>query len=385
MVKSMKVIHIVHGKANPKEHNGISRVVYYLNKHEKTQGIDSQIWAIVDGVETHFSHQRDEHVTIECFPRVWLPIGNHEIINELINNKDNIDLVHFHLIWFYDKNIIANALKNAGIPFIVTTHGTYSKPHAYTGKRLLAKWLFEVDYLNKATEIHTITREEGTGLQKYGYKGRSFVAYNGIDIEEIPNKFNTNFFSNKKYKNKIKLVWVGVLREDKNLRSLIKAVSFLPKTLRDRFVCIIIGPDYLGNLQKYKKLSTEFECQDNFDFIGCLYGQEKYDAIASSDVNLLCSFSEVFSLAMLDSMALNKPCLVTSGCGYDYFSDENFYIRCEPYPQDIENGLKELFDKEHDWEVMGNNARKMIDNKFNWSQITKTMIENYFRIVSEQS
>ncbi len=135
----MKVIHIVHGKANPNEHNGISRVVYYLNKYEKLKGCDSQIWAIVDGVKSRFTHRRDEFVSVECFPRVWRPWGRHEIIQELLNNKDSIDLVHFHLIWFYDKNIIAGALKKAGIPFIITTHGTYSKPHAYTGKRLLGQ------------------------------------------------------------------------------------------------------------------------------------------------------------------------------------------------------------------------------------------------------
>lgn len=35
----MRVIHIVHGKCNPREHNGISRVVYFLNNNEKIQGI----------------------------------------------------------------------------------------------------------------------------------------------------------------------------------------------------------------------------------------------------------------------------------------------------------------------------------------------------------
>ena len=66
----MKVIHIVHGKANPASANGISRVVYYLNKYEKLAGIDSQIWAIVDGQNGHSSYKRDEFVTVECFPRV---------------------------------------------------------------------------------------------------------------------------------------------------------------------------------------------------------------------------------------------------------------------------------------------------------------------------
>ena len=127
----MRIIHIVHGKANPTGHNGISRVVYNLNKQEKILGVNSEIWALVDGIKTHNSHQRDEFVTIECFPRVYLPFGSHEMISRLIEEKENIELVHFHLIWFYDKNIIAKALKKAGIPFIITTHGTYSKPPCF--------------------------------------------------------------------------------------------------------------------------------------------------------------------------------------------------------------------------------------------------------------
>lgn len=39
----MKIVHIVHGKANPASANGISRVVYYLNKYERLAGINSQL------------------------------------------------------------------------------------------------------------------------------------------------------------------------------------------------------------------------------------------------------------------------------------------------------------------------------------------------------
>lgn len=381
----MKIIHIVHGKANPNEHNGISRVVYFLNKYEKLKGCDSQIWAIVDGIRTHFTHQRDEFVTVECFPRVWLPLGNHEIIEALLNNKESIDLVHFHLIWFYDKNIIAATLKKAGIPFIITTHGTYSTRRAYTGKRLLAKWLFELDYLNQANELHIITREEGTGLQKYGYSGRCFVAYNGVDLDEIPKTVNANYFADKPYRNKIKLIWVGVLREDKNLCSLIHAVAMLPKALQERFVCVLVGPDYRGNAKKYKLLAEELDCNHNFDFIGPLYNQAKYDAIASSDVNVMPSFSEGFSMALLDAMACSKPSLLTSGCSMNYFMHYDFFIKCEPYPQDISRGLVELLNRESEWEVMGKNARKMIVELFNWPKITEVMLGNYQRIIDKNS
>ena len=380
----MKVIHIVHGKANPQSHNGISRVVYYLNKYEKMKGCDSQIWALVDGVKAHFTHKRDEFVSVECYPRVWFAWGQNEIIKELRKQKATISLVHFHLVWFYDKNIIAKALRKMGIPFIITTHGTYSKPHAYTVKRLLAKWLFELDFLMMAAEIHAITREEGTGLQRYGYSGPSFVAYNGVAPEEVPEKRSNEFYSGKPYAKKIKFIWVGVLREDKNLRSLIHAVSLLPTKIRALFVCILVGPDYRGNAKKYILLSKKLGCGENFEYLGPLYGQDKYDAIESADGHLMPSFSEGFSMSLLDIMACSKPSLLTSGCAMNYFSEDDFFVRCEPYPQDIARGLEEFLARQSDWVIMGQNARRMVEQKFNWSMIADVMLENYSRISGDK-
>lgn len=377
----MNIIHITHGRANPNSHNGISRVVYYLNKHEKLIGCNSQIWAIVDNIKNHYTYKRDDFVTVECFPRVRTPFGKNEIIHELLSHKDSIDLVHLHLIWFYDKNIIATTLEKNGIPFIITTHGTYIKPHAFTGKRVVAKWLYEVKYLNMATEIHAITPEEAIGLKKYGYKGDTFIVPNGIDIEEIPQKRDSFFFANKPYKEKIKFLWIGVLRADKNLPSLIKAVAMLPDSIKKELVFILIGPDYKNNAKKYQKLINDLGCSDNFDYIGPLYGRVKYDAIESSEVFILPSFSEVFSLALLDAMACAKPCVVTGGCGVTSYIKNDFFISCPPTVEGISKAIAEMVSKRDRWVQMGKNARVLIEEELNWNKISQEMIKNYERII----
>ena len=178
---------------------------------------------------------------------------------------------------------------------------------------------------------------------------------------------------------------MGVLREDKNLRSLIQAVAMLPITLRERFVCILIGPDYRGNAAKYLALSEALGCRDNFDYIGPLYREAKYDAIESADVYVMPSFSEVFSLAMLDAMACGKPCLATSGCGYTYFLSHDFFVPCEPYPQDIARGLRELFVRQDEWPAMGRNAQGLVEEELNWPRIADVMLANYARIIGKNN
>jgi glycosyltransferase involved in cell wall biosynthesis len=376
----MRVIHIVHGKVNPNGHNGISRVVYHLNKEERALGVDSEIWAVVDDARTHYNHRRDEHVTVECFPRVRLPFGRHEIIDRLLAEKDRIDLVHFHIIWFYDKNIIAKALNGAGIPFIITTHGTYSKPHAMTGKRRLARLLFERSFLNAATEIHVITDDEARGLKRYGYKGRTFAAPNGIALDEVPCERRGDMFAEAGRDGKTRLIWIGVKREDKNLVSLIRAVALLPEGLRSALAIILVGPDYNDNEAQYRALASELGAASCFTFVGPLYGQEKYDALESADVHILPSLSEVFSLAMLDAMACAKPCLVSTGCGYDIYGKDDFFISFQPEATQIAEAITEMFHRRQDWYEMGRNARRLIERELNWPAIASVMVENYRRI-----
>ena len=379
----MKVIHIVHGKANPDGHNGISRVVYNLNKHEKQLGLDSQIWAVVDGVQKHYSYIRDEQVTVECFTRVFLPIGHHEIIEQLIADKEQIDIVHFHMIWFLDKNVIANALSRAKIPFIITTHGTYSTPHAMTGKRLIAKFLFERAYLNAATEIHAITYEEAEKLKQYGYNGDTFIAPNGIALEEVPLVRKNDVLGVSPGSNVARFIWIGVKREDKNLVALFQAVALLSKDIRDQFKIFLLGPNYNNNEAKYKMMVTKLGVVNNFCFMGPVYEQDKYDALESADVHILPSLSEVFSLAMLDAMACAKPCLVTKGSGYEPWQNENFFMSFAPTPLSISMEIEKMIARRSDWHQMGLNARSIIERDLNWPTIAQTMIKNYARILNK--
>ena len=375
----MRVVHVVHGKANPDGHNGISRVVYNLNKHQRLIGSDSKIWAIVDGVRSRTTLVRDRFVSVECFPRVRVP-WRADIVDELIGNRDHIDLVHLHLIWFLDKNIITAALRRAGIPVVVTTHGTYSTAHAYTGKRRLARYA-ELSYLADATEVHALTREEGTGLHRYGYDGPIYIAHNGVSMDEIPATRSRTYFDGKSYRDRCKLLWVGVLRRDKNIGALIRAISMLPTATRKALMVVLVGPDYQGNAARFRAQARDLGCEDSFDHIGPLYGQEKYDAIESADAYVMPSVTEGFSLSLLDAMACGKPTLVTSGCGMNYLADVAFNVRCEPYAQDIAFGISELLRRRDEWSTLGGNALRIVKEKLSWTAAAEQHLKHYSRIV----
>lgn len=379
----MNIIHIVHGKANPNGHNGISRVVYYLNKHEKKLGHNSEIWAVVDGQKKHETYKRDEHVTIEMFPRVN-PLNRNSadgICDHIEENKERIDIVHFHMIWFLDKNIIAKTVSRCNIPFVITTHGTYSKPHAYTGKRLIAKYLYEVKYLNRATEIHALQQDESYGNYKYGVRVPQFIVPNGIEPQEIPASRNASL--RESFRGKLILLWIGVFRGDKNLDQLLEAIGMLPDDIKSHLLLVLAGPDNKGNKDRLRQQAKALGLEDKVIFKDAVYNQDKYDLLESADVYIMPSLSEGMSMAILDAMACGKPCILTKKCGLEYYLRENFFFMCEPFAQDIERAILEMFEKKEELSSMGKNAARLIDDVFSWEKIALNMIENYRRILEK--
>lgn len=380
-----KIIHIVHGKANPEGANGISRVVYFLNKYQKIKGLKSEIWAFVDGVSKHESYRRDEFVTVEVFPRLnFINQYNHPIIERFKREKSEIDIVHFHMIWFFDKNILAKKLNQLKIPFVAMTHGTYSIPVSLKGKKRIAQLLYERKFLNRAIAIHALTPEEVTALIAYGVKRPCFVVPNGMEPDQIPSNLISNYFDDKPFKNKIKIGWIGVFRKDKNLDMLIKACSLLPHNIREKFHFVLMGPNHKNIKEDLIELAERLNVREYFEFYDAVYEKEKYDALNGMDIYIMTSSSEGLSLAILDAMALEKPCILTRGCNMTYYFNKGFFEMCEPVPQEIAKALERILENRDSWITMGKSGRKLIDEKFNWYKVVDELQTNYNKILLEQ-
>lgn len=175
---------------------------------------------------------------------------------------------------------------------------------------------------------------------------------------------------------------ISVLRSDKNVDYILKAISLLSKDLRKDFVFVLIGPDNKGNAAKYQALAEKLEVSDNYRWIGPLYKEDKYNAMYSSDGYIMASYSEGFSMSIIDAMACGLPMILTSGCNMKYISDKKFYEMCEPYPQDICRALEYFLTHREQMKQYGEEAKFILKNKLYWSQIVPNLIKNYQRIIN---
>lgn len=374
----MRVLLITHGKVNPNGHNGISRVVYNLNKYQKQNGINSEIWSVVDGTKEEIDFKRDEFVTVKCFPRVGIKWITSLICKRIEEEKDNIDLVHFHMPWIIDKIPIAEICKKHGIPYVVTGHSAYSTSQKQTWKMKLGK-IYELPFLNSAKYVHAITREEGFEFKKFGITSKIFVIPNSI-VDPLKNINEINC----KKKNNIKFLFMGELRAQKNLDGLIKAVSFLTEEEKEKIIFNIVGPDSNGNMEKLKKLAKTLNVEDKFNFVGGIFGEDRKKYFQEADVYITPSLSEVISLSAIEAMAYSKPCVFTRQSDVSYFYNKNFFVMCENYPEELSYGISQMLSMQDKWLLMGENARKTYEENFCWERNINKFINNYQKIINEK-
>lgn len=75
-------------------------------------------------------------------------------------------------------------------------------------------------------------------------------------------------------------------------------------------------PDNIGFSKTAENYFTEAGCLDAVTFTGMLTGSLKHAALAAASLYVAPSYSEGFSLSVLEGMAAKLPCIITTGCNF---------------------------------------------------------------------
>ena len=132
-------------------------------------------------------------------------------------------------------------------------------------------------------------------------------------IKCIPNGIDSSLMKQKQheylhYKNQIKLISVGSLTENKNLKLVIYAVNELIKS----GMCIkydIVGDG--STKDELEKLISKYCLQKNIHIHGILQPERVYKLISNSTALVLSSFREGRPNVILESMAIGTPVIAS--------------------------------------------------------------------------
>lgn len=225
-------------------------------------------------------------------------------------NEIKPDTIHFHglVIEFLPILAIAEKMK---IPYIITIHGLNSlNPdiNLYFKKEIEKEIL--VDLYKKNRIITTVSKStEQLMISEFDIPSEYIkIIHNGVNTTKFNCKHKPKGELRNKSrisKTKIVLIQVGTLVKVKNHITILKAISQMKKSLKDRLIYLIIGDG------PEKSLLKSF-CKDNnlekqVIFIGNVPHNELNKYYCLSDFLILPSTSEGFPLVILEAISAGLP------------------------------------------------------------------------------
>lgn len=357
----MKVVHVVQGKVNPNRSNGVNSVIYGLTNSMKNL-IDVEVIGISNGVEPNTVIIRGE-VKVVLFP-------NNKAALHYLKSINNIDLVHLHSVWQWTNVVVSNYLLKVNIPYVLTIHSGLSEDRIRQSKyyfKLIFQYFFQRKIMDSAKIIQALTREEILEISRFTKNKSIHYVSNGVSSKLINNEYKLG-------SENIRIGYLGRFGVEKNIESLIKAISVLDNKIN--LILELIGPldEEYNNLHALvKKLKLEKIVK----FIGPLYGEEKYLKMQEWNGYVHVAKSDVVSIALMEAFALGLPSIVTRTSQVSYFYKSGAFIMVEPVEKDISRGIEEFLSSEAEWLNMSRSAKNLIKNTFNWDNVALEMKKMY--------
>ncbi|NET86035.1 MAG: glycosyltransferase [Moorea sp. SIO1F2] len=341
---------------------------------------------------------------IEAPMKTWLPKTNYRLqffpykgmgdykfsfslSKWLYQHIGDYDLVQTNAIFSVPNLAAYWACQWYNIPYVIIPHGMLD-PWAlsYKGwKKRIYYNLLEKPALQNASALQMLASTEAEQIKPLKLKTPVTIAPNGIhrqDFEQLPNPelFYQQFPATR---NKTLILFLGRIDPKKGLDLLATAFGKIHSKFSDTHL-ILAGPDNIGFLPTAKDYFANAGCLDAVTFTGMLTGSLKYAALAAASIYVAPSYSEGFSMSVLEGMASGLPCVITTGCNFPEAATAKVAHVVDIDAEAIANALSQCLQFPQQAKEMGTRARQLIFEQYTWDSIAKKLIQVYKSIIQNQ-
>ncbi len=173
------------------------------------------------------------------------------------------------------------------------------------------------------------------------------------------------------------MLFLGRLHPKKGLMMLVRAWARSASSFDDAHL-VLAGPDFEGTRATLGGLVDELGIRHQVTFTGMLAGPMKWSALAMASVFALPSFSEGFSVAVLEALGMGLPVIVTRACNIPEVAESRCGWVVESEQSAVEVAIEEsLRLAAHDRKMMGERGMALVAGRFTWPVVGKQMAEVY--------
>jgi poly(glycerol-phosphate) alpha-glucosyltransferase len=291
-------------------------------------------------------------------------------------------VVHSHGLWIYSGMLARICANKAHCPLVISPHGML-EPWALNHSRFkkkLAGWLFEDKNLRQAACLHALCAAEADNFRRYGLENPIAIIPNGVDVPEIGNLPEVVDMMDEKFpdvKGRHRILFLSRLHPKKGLSNLLQAWRHVARDYRG-WCLLIAGAGQPAYEQELKTLVKDYDLEKSVVFPGPLHGDEKKQVLATAEVFVLPSFSEGFSVAVLEAAAAGIPVLLTRECNFPELVQSGAAIEMSPHATAISDGLRQMLGLSAEQrQIMGRKGLELVKRSYTWPAIAGRMCRVY--------
>jgi glycosyltransferase involved in cell wall biosynthesis len=145
---------------------------------------------------------------------------------------------------------------------------------------------------------------------------------------------------------------------------------------------VFAGPDSENTVSTLQPILRDSPAARSVKFVGMLDHRLKWSALRAASVFVLPSFSEGFSVAVLEALAAGLPVIVSRPCNFPEVASANAGLEIQPTQDELAAALRQMMGAGAEARVaLGQNGVALVNAKYTWSRIGHQMADVYDWII----
>jgi glycosyltransferase involved in cell wall biosynthesis len=385
MEKDLKVLII--SESIGRERFGVAQVLLELFAYFGNRPIDLRVICILVGDVPEAIRDQVKHIPVPAFSlsenilaRIsrWSPKMRSEILKEIETYQP--DLIHIHGVFTPLQQAAQFGAARSGIPVLLSVHGML-EPWTWNQHGVVYRALKRLYWnlilrprMRKVDYIQAITSLEAKTLQQEFPNSKQILIPNAINLASIPDIEKQDTFEKS-------ILFLGRIHPKKGVHTLVEAFHLAGvKGWKLKIAGPVFSKAYLREIKDQIKL---LNIEDNVEFLGPIYGDDKYRLMARSWVAVVPSSSEVVGLVNLEAASVHTPAITTHATGLSDW-EEGGGILVDDDPIQLSKAIESATSWTLDERMRrGNASRNLLEKQYSW-QSTGPLWEQAYRLVASK-
>ncbi len=293
--------------------------------------------------------------------------------SELLKTLEQIDIVVFHEVYYFEYYNLAKLLTKMRVPYIVIPHCSLTtgaqEQKKYIKKIVNKLWVNK--FVKQALRVQYLSEYEKKNSQLF--ETTPIIIPNGIIINQVKQK---QYYE----KSSVEVVFIGRFSvKQKGLDVLMKACQLIKNEMLEKNIYLnLYGVDFAGGKKYIQKKVLKYGLEKNVKLYGPVYGEDKERVLLNSDVYILTSRFEGMPIGILEAMQRGLPVLVTPGSGfYDIVKREKCGWCAKCNPKSIAAAILKLTDEKNRWKFMSENSIRTVYDYYVWDKVAVFAYKEY--------